>query len=96
VLRTTRIHIEGLGLDEVNRIKPFIQLLRCRDAYWKIENWKFNYDEKCYYLYTEYGNVQKYWGPTESNIILAFPTEEMRDAFYENFKELIEECKEFL
>ena len=28
--------------------------------------------------------------------ILAFPTEEMRDAFYENFKELIEICKELL
>ena len=28
--------------------------------------------------------------------ILAFPTYEMRDAFYENFKELIEQCKELL
>jgi hypothetical protein len=27
---------------------------------------------------------------------LAFPTEEMRDAFYENFKDLIEQCKELL
>ena len=30
------------------------------------------------------------------NTILAFPTEEMRDEFYENFKELINECKELL
>ena len=28
--------------------------------------------------------------------ILAFPIEEMKDVFYENFKELIENCKEFL
>jgi hypothetical protein len=28
--------------------------------------------------------------------ILAFPTEEMRDAFYENFKDWIEQCKELL
>jgi hypothetical protein len=28
--------------------------------------------------------------------ILAFPTEEMRDTFYENFKDLIEQCKELL
>jgi hypothetical protein len=28
--------------------------------------------------------------------LLVFPTSEMRDAFYENFKELIEECKELL
>ena len=27
---------------------------------------------------------------------LSFPTEEMRDAFYENFKDLIEQCKELL
>ena len=31
-----------------------------------------------------------------SNTILAFPTAEMRDAFYENFKDLIEQCKELL
>ena len=30
------------------------------------------------------------------NAILTFPTEEMRNAFYENFKELIEICKELL
>jgi hypothetical protein len=33
---------------------------------------------------------------THIHFILAFPTEEMRDAFYENFKYLIEECKELL
>lgn len=40
-----------------------------------------------------------YFSNTESeyyNRILSFPTEEMRDAFYENFKELIESCKELL
>ena len=30
------------------------------------------------------------------NHFLTFPTEEMRDAFYENFKEEIETCKELL
>lgn len=33
------------------------------------------------------------WGEKS---ILAFPTVEMRDAFYENFKDLIETCKELL
>lgn len=28
--------------------------------------------------------------------LLSFPTEEMRDTYYENFKEWIEECKELL
>lgn len=32
----------------------------------------------------------------EYNYVFAFPTAEMRDAFYENFNELIEECKELL
>ncbi len=36
------------------------------------------------------------WILKVTNKILVFPTIEMRDAFYENFKELIENCKEFL
>ena len=36
------------------------------------------------------------WILKVTNKILVFPTEEMRDAFYENFKELIERCKELL
>ena len=36
------------------------------------------------------------WILTVTNKILVFPTIEMRDAFYENFKELIESGKEFL
>jgi hypothetical protein len=30
------------------------------------------------------------------NKILVFPTSEMRDVFLENFRGLIEECKEFI
>lgn len=40
--------------------------------------------------------IDKCDGLYESNVILDFPTKEMRDTFYENFKELIEECKELL
>ena len=36
------------------------------------------------------------WVLKVTNKILVFPTIEMRDAFYENFKELIENCKELL
>lgn len=36
------------------------------------------------------------WILKVTNKILVFPIEEMRDAFYENFKELIEICKELL
>lgn len=106
VLKTTRIHIEGLGLDEVNRIKPFIQLLRCRDAYWKIageqmglgKSWEpdwSNAAQRKYCIVNTEGNVLK-WVQKTTNKILAFPTEEMQNVFYENFKDLIEHCKEFL
>ena len=78
-------------------LSAFQQLLICRDAYWKIAgDWKFDFDKSCYYLYNEYDSVQKFSGTIDCNAILTFPTEEMRDAFYENFKELIESCKEFL
>lgn len=36
------------------------------------------------------------WILKVTNKILVFPTLEMRDAFYENFKDLIEICKELL
>ena len=36
------------------------------------------------------------WILKVTNKILVFPTEELRDTFYENFKELIEQCKELL
>jgi hypothetical protein len=43
------------------------------------------------------GNIQKNAVTARIlNRILVFPTEEMRDAFYENFKDLIEKCKKFL
>ena len=87
----------------------FWRLLVCRDAYWKIAGdemglgkpWKPNWD-KCngmkYCIYPVLNHIrhdamvhQEY-----ENRILAFPTKEMRDAFYENFKELINNCKELL
>ena len=82
------------------------QLLVCRDAYWKIAGeqmglgklWKPDWekaDEKKYCIVNTEGNVAK-WVQKTTNKILAFPTEEMRDAFLENFRDLIELCKELL
>ena len=82
------------------------QLLICRNAYWKIAgeemglnvpwepNWKSG-EQKKYCIYYGSGIIQNgsWWN---YNAILAFPTEEMRNAFYENFKDLIEQCKELL
>ena len=76
----------------------FQRLLICRDAYWKMAgDWKpnFNDNEGKYVIAYCYGKVYTTM-TTNYNRILVFPTEEMRDDFYENFKELIEECKELL
>ena len=79
-------------------LKKFGELIICRDAYWEIAgNWKpdfANYEEKFIITYL-YGKVYNTVS-TNYNRVLVFPTEEMRDAFYENFKELINETKELL
>ena len=75
----------------------FDRLKICRDAYWKIEGaWKPYFGEDFIYaIGTCYDTIEKRMVTGGSGILL-FPTEEMRDAFYENFKDLIEECKELL
>lgn len=80
-------------------------LLVCRDAYWKIAGkqmgldkpWEPDWnDQRPKYTITVIGNQLIKHHSLSQNYILAFPTEEMRDAFYENFKDLIEQCKELL
>jgi hypothetical protein len=82
------------------------KLLICRDAYWKIAgeemgldepwkpDWKNNLQHK-HYISTEWDEIKTNFNST-TNKVLAFPTEEMRDTFFNNFKELIEQCKELL
>ena len=52
-------------------------------------------DERKYCIVNTEGNITK-WVQKTTNKILAFPTEEMRDTFYENFKKDIEKCKDLL
>lgn len=83
----------------------FGKLLICRKAYWKIAGeelgldkpWKPDWenDSPKYYI-SFYGNEEDKGIINYSNKILVFPTEEMRDAFYENFEDFIEYCKELL
>ena len=97
------IHIDVPAYGEL--MESFVKLLICRDAYWKIAgeemglgkpwepNWttfegmpaifRFRYNIVCDYV-------------KHQHCLLVFPTEEMRDTFYKNFKDLIEECKELL
>lgn len=82
------------------------RLLVCRDAYWKIAGeqmdlgkpWEpdwLNTEQDKFVLYT-HNNVICLNRFVLGHNVLAFPTAEMRDAFLENFKELIESCKELL
>ena len=94
-----------LSDDEYSLYISFIKLKRCRDAYWKIvgeeiglgkpwePNWttfegmpaifRFRYNIVCDYV-------------KHQHCLLVFPTKEIRNTFYENFKDLIEQCKELL
>lgn len=83
------------------------KLLICRDAYWKIAGeemglgkpWELSIGTPIYYIYYNrtVGTIKNdYADDIQGNIILAFPTAEMRDAFYEAFREEIEICKELL
>jgi hypothetical protein len=64
-------------------------------------DWK-NSEERRYCIVNIEGDINlpekilTKWILKVTNKILVFPTEEMRDVFYENFKELIESVKELL
>jgi hypothetical protein len=90
-----------------NLLECLQMLLICREVYWRIageqmglgESWKPVYKSLTnneYFTIHTFNNEIVKSGTSHRNAILAFPTEEMRDAFFENFKDLIESCKELL
>ena len=86
--------------------KTFHMLYICRDAYWKIAGEEMGLGKPWEPDWSDCGNIKYtiggYGGEINKgqnlniHITFAFPTKEMRDAFYENFKEEIEKCKELL
>lgn len=97
----TELHFIYVDKDERDLYESFIQLIRCRNAYWKIAGeemglgkpWKPDWNN----LSTNHEFIKINKGCfTYSSRLLVFPTTEMRDAFSENFKDLIEQCKELL
>lgn len=86
-------------------LNDFQKLLLCRNAYWEIAGrelgldnpWEPDWtDGKIKYGITYYRDFLIHTNCTYSNKIFVFPSEEMRDAFYENFKYLIGACKTLL
>ena len=95
--------ILGIGMFDHERyrnglLESLRELLLFRDAWWKMaDDWKPDWNEetdkftisnKCNKIYL---NNTAWYAE-----VLSFPTAEMRDAFYENFKESINEVKELL
>ena len=87
------------------KLQRLYVLLICRNAYWKIAGEQMGFDKpwepdfidtkEMYYIFYK-GYIEKGNQRHPDNHILIFPNPEMRDTFYENFKDLIEQCKEFL
>ena len=80
-------------------------LIICRNAYWKIAGeqmglgkpWEPDNNDVVYSIVRTKNTLclsDALWGGNCN--ILEFPTKEMRDVFYENFEDLIEQCKELL
>jgi hypothetical protein len=104
MLDTTEI-VYRKNLDR--RLNSFRKLLICRDVYWKIAGeemrlgkpWEPDYTntgEKKFSIWVDFGEI-KLDGPfTTTQMVLSFPTEEMRDAFFNAFREDIEKCKELI
>lgn len=89
----------------LNKINNFYKLLLCRDAYWKIAGEQMGLgkpwepdctDDTLKYGIRTYRNKINCYYTFERNGLLLFPTEEMQNEFYKNFRELIEQCKELL
>ena len=88
-------------------ITKFQELFIARNVYWKIageemglgKSWEPSWqktEERKFCIIRRSDNVVTKWETKTIVRFLAFPTEEMRDAFFDNFKDLIEQCKELL
>ena len=87
-----------LSDDEYSLYIPFIKLKRCRDAYWKIAGdemglekpWKPDWTNE---KQSKYGLYEELKNTIINPALFVFPTEEMRDKFYENFKDDFNKCR---
>ena len=94
-----------IRLPEMEKFEKFIKLYLCRNAYWRIAGeemglgkpWEpdWEYDDTKYVLFFNKNEICHEM-MRHTSYVLAFPTEEMRDDFKENFDPDIEICKEFL
>ena len=91
---------------DVNKLLQTLQtLFICRNAYWKIAGEEMGLGKPWEPNWTTFEGMPAIFrfrynivcdSIKNQHCLLVFPTEEMRDTFYKNFKDLIEECKELL
>lgn len=97
--------IRNATTEECHKFTKLMRLKRCRDAYWKLygeemglgKPWSptdSDYITGRYCIFVHRGNIL--CDTPAQDCVLTFPTEEMRDAFRENFDPDIEICKELL
>lgn len=85
-----------LSSGRAEEVLAFMQLITLRDIYnngWE-PDWS-NYDETKYCIYG-WSNTIDIDIFSSDHAILAFKTEELRDEFFKNFKDLIEKAKRLL
>jgi hypothetical protein len=100
---TQSIDFQNPYLPQFNSL---FRLRMCRDAYWQIAGEEMKLGKPWEPDWTNYNEYKFVIGVNENKIIkcyntiaqfvLAFPTAEMRDAFYEAFEKEIKICKELL
>ena len=92
---------EKMSLWMMNELR---KLVNARNAYWKIYgeanglggSWKPDWEDGCYVIFTNGDGTIERDLQFGINAILAFPTKELCDMFYERFISEIEQCKELL
>ena len=91
----------------LSQLNSLFRLRMCRDAYWKIAGEQMGLDKPWepdwndhnqpkFGIHNVQNNICTITLHVLKNMILVFPTEEMRDSFHVNFEDLIESCKELL
>ena len=94
--------LEGGNRMSLEQMNTFRKLIDARNAYWTIAGEEMGLGKpweptmETVYCISRNENVMKCSYRGGKSNVLEFPTEEMRDTFYENFKTEIESCKEFL
>jgi hypothetical protein len=87
ILNTSHCVYRSQEFDTYNK------LILCRDAYWKIAGTPFGLDNYVAQILKVKGKIVTPPYKKSIDTPFFFPTEEMRDAFYQNYKDDLEFCK---